>query len=280
MHSRGRTSSIALALVLAFFSWPGPIASAQSVEPLLEQAPPDPEVTTDPSDDGLGRSDVAADLAVWVAATNDNDDLPFMIVDKLAAKVFAFDAAGRLLGSAPVLVGLARGDDSAPGIGNLQLLAISPDERTTPAGRFVARFGPSAGHGTVFWVDYADAISMHPVITTNPREHRLRRIKSAAPEDHRISYGCINVPAKFYVDVVRKAFGGGGVVYVLPDTKPLRDVFPGFAAVEGAAVESIASRQSRCADPLLDVPDDFAGAKPSPICPPEDRKPMDAPPIP
>lgn len=174
----------------------------------------------------------AAQIASWVIATGDNGPLPFVIVDKLAAKIFVFDPGGSLMGGAPALVGLARGDDSADGVGDRELSAITPDERTTPAGRFVANFGLAAGHRTVLWVDYANAISLHPVVTSNPKEHRLARIRSKDADAHRISFGCINVPAAFYHKVVLKAFNGGaGVVYILPDTKPLEEVFPAYAAL-------------------------------------------------
>ena len=189
-----------------------------------------------PPDQDQAPSGMAAQLAAWVTQAGDNGARPFAIVDKLGAQVFVFDADGRLLGGAPVLVGLARGDDSPAGVGDKALAAISPGERTTPAGRFVAGFGPASGGKTVIWVDYADAISLHPVVTTNPKEHRLTRIKSSAPEDHRISFGCINVPARFYETVVLKAFAGGSaIVYILPDTRPLEDVFPAFAATMPAS---------------------------------------------
>ncbi len=192
---------------------------------------PSQELPPDPAPAGM-----AAQLAAWVTQAGDNGARPFAIVDKLAAEVFVFDADGQLLGGAPVLVGLARGDDSSAGIGDKTLAAIRPDERTTPAGRFVGGFGPASGGKTVFWVDYADAISLHPVVTTNPKEHRLTRIKSSAPEDHRISFGCINVPARFYEAVVLKAFAGGSaIVYILPDTRPLEDVFPAFASTTQAS---------------------------------------------
>jgi hypothetical protein len=179
-------------------------------------------------------SGIVAELAAWAVASGDNDGRPFVIVDKPAADVFVFDARGRLKGSAPVLVGLAPGDGSAAGVGERDLAAIPPDQRTTPAGRFVAAFGAADGDRRVLWVDYADAISLHPVVTSNPRERRLQRLRSPLPEQHRITYGCINVPAAFYRDVVLKAFaGGGGVVYVLPDTRPLAEVFPAFARARG-----------------------------------------------
>ena len=214
-----------------------PAAFAQSFEPSSNDfggldAQPFDEAPVVAPPKGPRPSGAAEQLADWVTVTEDHDDLPYMIVDKLGADIFAFDAAGNFLGSAPVLLGLARGDDSAPGIGDLKLVQISADERTTPAGRFVAEFGASDGHGTVLWVDEANAISLHPVMSVNRGEHRLRRIKSEDPGQHRISYGCINVPKTFYDDVVLKALNGGkAVVYVMPDTKVIDDVFPAFAWV-------------------------------------------------
>ena len=179
-------------------------------------------------------SGIVMRLAAWVAATADNGDLPFMIVDKLDARIFAFNTRGDFLGSAPVLIGLARGDDAAPGIGVLKLSQISADQRTTPAGRFMAKFGAAEGHGKVLWVDFRDGIALHPVMSVSAGEHRLERIKSSDPEQHRISYGCINVPAAFYDDVLLSALtGGGAVVYVLPDSKAVAEVFPVFAATIG-----------------------------------------------
>jgi hypothetical protein len=227
---------------------------------------------------GRHPTGAAARLAAGVAASGDNGDMAFMIVDKLGAIVYAFDVDGSFLGSAPVLVGLARGDDSAPGIGSLKLSAISPDQRTTPAGRFVAQFGDSDGHGTVLWVDYADAISLHPVMSVNAGEHRQRRIKSAAAADHRISYGCINVPATFYEHVVLASFGAdGGVVYVLPDTKPMAEVFPRFAAASGGyALAEQRPRHAQCIDQTYESMDRIPDPRPSRICPVEDRMSMQA----
>src|SRR4029079_4624634 len=78
----------------------------------------------------------ATHIADWVVDSGDNAGMPFMVVDKIDAKVFVFDAAGKLRGAAPALLGLARGDDSVPGIGERELSSIRPEERTTPSGRF------------------------------------------------------------------------------------------------------------------------------------------------
>jgi len=171
----------------------------------------------------------ARDVADWVVDSGDNLNMPFVIVDKTDAKVFVFFADGRLRGAAPALLGLARGDDSVPGIGERKLSSIRPDERTTPAGRFVAALDRNLHGEEVLWVDYDDAISLHRVITTNPKERRAQRLATPTPLDNRISYGCINVPAKFYKNVVSPAFSGtNGIVYVLPETRSAQEVFASY----------------------------------------------------
>ena len=173
-------------------------------------------------------------MADWVVDAGDNHaadprSLPFVIVDKKDAKVFVFDAQGQLRGAAPALLGLARGDDAVPGIGSRELSDIRAEEKTTPAGRFVAVLGGNMRGEDVLWVDYAGAVSMHRVLTTNPKERRLQRLATPTPLDNRISYGCINIPAAFYENVVRPAFTGThGIVYVLPETKSAREVFASY----------------------------------------------------
>lgn len=171
----------------------------------------------------------ARQVADWIVDSGDNQKLPFAIVDKAGAKVFVFDASGRLLGAAAALLGLARGDDSVPGIGSLPMSKIPPKERTTPAGRFVAALDRNIHGKEILWVDYDNSISMHPVITTNPREHRARRLATATTDDNRISYGCINVPAKFFETIVHPAFTGtDGIVYVLPETRAASTIFNSY----------------------------------------------------
>jgi hypothetical protein len=178
----------------------------------------------------------AGRFADWVVASHDNDGLPFVVVDKVHAEVFVFYPDGRPRGAAPALLGLARGDNSVPGIGQRKLASILPKERTTPAGRFVAAIGADLGEKDVVWVDYDAGISMHRVITTNAKEHRLRRLATASPLDNRISYGCINVPAKFYDTVVHPTFTGtNGIVYILPEVRSLSEVFPRYRAGEPAS---------------------------------------------
>ncbi|MGI4878357.1 MAG: L,D-transpeptidase [Janthinobacterium lividum] len=172
-----------------------------------------------------GASEPVRTVAGWIAASGDARHQPFAIIDKRDARVFVFDADGAYLASSPVLLGLARGDDSAPGIGSRPLSAIRPAERTTPAGRFDAAPGVNAAGHPIIWIDYAASISMHAVVPGGASDHRLQRLATPSPEDNRISYGCINIPASFFADVVQPDFAKGGVVYVLPEVRALSNVF-------------------------------------------------------
>ncbi|WP_188707270.1 hypothetical protein [Polaromonas eurypsychrophila] len=178
--------------------------------------------------------------------------MPFMIVDKVHAKVLMFDANGRLQGTAPALLGLARGDDSAPGIGDRKISSILPEERTTAAGRFVVSLGRDK-HGQEFlWIDYSTALSLHRVVKGKPSEQRAQRLQSASPKDNRISYGCINVPVNFYDKVVSPAFTGtNGVVYILPETRTAQEVF-GSYDVNNQQAQIAKSPDSKLAGPAGD----------------------------
>ena len=149
---------------------------------------------------GENVSDATRQVVNWVVDSGDNAGLPFLIVDKVQARVLMFDAQGQLTGSASALLGMAVGDDTVPGIGQRRLSSILPNERTTPAGRFEASVGRNLAGKEILWVDYDAAISLHRVVTSNAKERRAERLASPLIEDNRISYGCINVPVAFFQD--------------------------------------------------------------------------------
>lgn len=183
----------------------------------------------DEVDPGQAVSETVVDIAGWVIASGDNRGLPFAIMDKGAAQVLVFGADGKLKGLAPALIGSAKGDDSAPGVGDRELKDIPMKDRTTPAGRFLAAYGPATGGQRVLWVDYATAVSIHPLASSNRAEKREERLASPKPDDNRITHGCINVSAEFYDKIVKATFAKGGVFYVLPDEMTLAEAFPGYA---------------------------------------------------
>jgi hypothetical protein len=165
-------------------------------------------------------------LLQWITRSKDHGTLPFMVIDKHDARVWVFDAQGQLTGAAPVLLGLAVGDDSVPGIGDKPLASIKPQERTTPAGRFVVEPGRNLRGEDILWIDYAAAVSMHRLRELGPEERRQERLASPTPADNRVSYGCINVAPSFYERVLQPAFTRQrGIAYVLPEVRSLEAVF-------------------------------------------------------
>lgn len=177
--------------------------------------------------DAESPSQDARALADWIVSSRDNRGLAFAVLDKREARLFVFSANARLVGASPVLLGAMRGDDSVAGIGHRPMSQVRPEERTTPAGRFVTAPGTNGAGEDVIWVDYDAAVSMHRLRVVDPKERRLERIASDVAEERRISYGCINVPAAFFETVVRPVLGQAhAVVYVLPEQKPLQAVFP------------------------------------------------------
>lgn len=143
---------------------------------------------------------------------------PVAIVDKKNARIFVFGADGVLRGTTPVLLGLAKGNESAPDIGKKAGGYIVPTERTTPAGRFNSEPGHNIKGEAIVWVDYEAAFAIHRLRPAPAAERRPARLASPTPEDNRISQGCVIVSGAFFDQVVSPTLGRQhGVVYVLPD---------------------------------------------------------------
>jgi hypothetical protein len=105
-------------------------------------------------------------VAAWAVDSADHAGLPFVVVDKAQARLFAFDPQGRLQGSTPVLLGAAHEDGQAA---------------MPPAGRFVADLRRSAGAKGIVWVRDGVVLSLN-VPRDFYRDHlsRLRTQQSVA----------------------------------------------------------------------------------------------------
>jgi len=182
----------------------------------------------------------AYQVARWVLNSGDNEGSSFVIVDKAQARVYVFGIDGKLRGAAPALLGLATGDETYPGVGDRELSNIAPHERTTPAGRYVAEPGVNAHGVDIVWVDYEAAVSMHRVLTNNPAERRLQRLSARDPAEHRISFGCINLPVTFYESVLAPTVNDGAtIIYVLPETQSPGEVFGFRTAGKGKPPQTV-----------------------------------------
>lgn len=177
-----------------------------------------------PLDPVLESASADARYAVqWVMAQGDNQGLPFVIVDKKSARMFVFEANGRLRGASPALLGLTPGDHSIPGIEQREVASLRADERTTPAGRFVSEPGHNLRGEAIVWFDYAARLAIHRLRPAPASERRADRLASLTADDNRISLGCVVVPVSFYETVVSPVLGKSyGIVYVLPEALPVQ----------------------------------------------------------
>ena len=125
----------------------------------------------------------------------DHHGRPFAVVDKHDARIYVFEANGRLAGASAVLLGLTPGDFSV-GIDRAPA-SLTLAERTTPAGRFDARPGRNDKGEDIVWIDYAASLAIHRLRPAPLQERRPARLASPSPEDNRISAGCVVVPVAF-----------------------------------------------------------------------------------
>ncbi|MBE7368529.1 hypothetical protein [Ramlibacter pallidus] len=193
-------------------------------------------------------------VANWAVHTRNHKQNAFVVIDKKDARVYVFAPDGKLVESAPALLGSARGDDSFPGIGDKPLSAIKPFEKTTPAGRFIAEPGRNTSNEDIVWVDYDAAVSMHRIRPTNASERRLERLASLTVDDNRVSFGCVNLPVSFYENVLSPTVQRhGAIVYVLPEVKTVQQVFGAYdvlapqnqAGREREGMQRVALQQAR-----------------------------------
>jgi hypothetical protein len=181
-------------------------------------------------DAGFERQQPSADareMAEFVQDTQDAGGRPYLIVDKKAARLFVFEGNGRMLASTPVLLGAEPGDHSVPGVGErAQTGELAPEDRTTPAGRFLTQPGRNLEGEHVIWLDYNAALALHRLRPGRAHQVRAARLEHSQPHERRVSLGCVVVPVAFYVDVIEPLLGSRrGVVYVLPETQSVRDLF-------------------------------------------------------
>jgi hypothetical protein len=152
-------------------------------------------------------------LARWAVDTGDHSGQPFVVVDKERARLFAFDALGRLRASAPVLLGAVRSD--------------AAQVPATPAGRFVAQPWPAPLVSAIEWSDGEVVLSLHALPSPASPGRASQRLASDRVEDKRISDGSLHVAGDFYQQFLAPLRGQSSVAYVLPEVQSLQDMFSG-----------------------------------------------------
>jgi lipoprotein-anchoring transpeptidase ErfK/SrfK len=180
----------------------------------------------------FGKEEAAEEVvhvANWVSHTRNAKKKAFVVIDKKNARMYVFDPVGKLKSSTPVLLGKAVGDHVAPGVGNKPISQLKEDEKTTPAGRFLAQPGKNNHGEDIIWIDYNSAVSMHRLRKVSAEERRAERMATPDISDNRISNGCVNVPHAFYNGILKPTVTRhGAYVYVLPETKTPQQLFGSF----------------------------------------------------
>ncbi|MFA6984967.1 MAG: L,D-transpeptidase [Arenimonas sp.] len=215
---------------------PPPPEPAPVVVPVAPPPPPPPIPlefsgiqTEAPLPTSLDRLQSASaevlDVVQWVGASHDNAGLPFIVVDKANARVYAFNPAAQLKATAPVLLGMGVGDKPLVSP-DAPMSAIPPQKRITPAGRYPSKLVIDNHGKVVLLIDGENLITMHIVAKGTPAQRRAARLASVATDDNRVSYGCINVPPAFFTTVVDPDFRPAkGIVYVLPEKTTAAQLF-------------------------------------------------------
>lgn len=180
-----------------------------------------------------GASPEVQHVAQWAVRSHDHAGLPFVVVDKARARLFAYDPQGRLRGSTPVLLGAARGDD-----------AVVP---ATPAGRFAADAWQSAQGDGIVWVNSDTVLSLHGVPSERAPGRGVQRLASANIEDRRISDGSLHVAGEFYREYLEPLRDCGSVAYVLPEYLAVQEVFRADSVDASQATELAQSARGQTA---------------------------------
>jgi hypothetical protein len=149
-------------------------------------------------------------VARWAVDTLDHAGLPFVVIDKARARVFAFDAQGRFRASAPILFGPERAQRVA---------------RSAPAGRLVADGWRSAQDGAIVWVHDRTVLSLQGIPPDTAPESTSQIPMSSAGVYHAVSYESLHVAADFYRDHLSALRLQGSIAYVLPEGLPWQELF-------------------------------------------------------
>ena len=143
-------------------------------------------------------------LVQWAVESGDHGGLPFVVIDKIGAQLFAFDAQGRLRASTPVLLGSSLGD--------------APVVPATPAGRFLAQPRLAGSSSNLVWQGGAGELVLHEPASDQAPGHAARRLASSRVDDKRISDGSLHVPPAFFQQHLLPLLNQASVAYVLPES--------------------------------------------------------------
>lgn len=151
-------------------------------------------------------SDQVRGFIRWVMDTGDHGGLPFVVVDKTHARLYAFGPLGQLRGSAPVVAEAAD--------------AHEPMLLPAPAGRFINLGASPAEPRSMAWAHDDVVLVLRPSPVAGPRGQRSVRLASTEPGERRASEAELQVAGGFFREYIDPLGEVASVAYVLPDASP------------------------------------------------------------
>jgi hypothetical protein len=173
-----------------------------------------------PADAKAKMSPLAQAVYRDMAATAKKTGKGFIIADKQAGMIHAFNADGSLLVQDNALFGKDIGDKVAKS-------SFKGGPKITPAGKFTLEAYADAsyeggyvlGMRETFDTTEKSWVAIHAAYLGNTNEKRLERLASPDAKDKRVSYGCINTTHEAFLSKFKPNISkfDGGMVFVLPE---------------------------------------------------------------
>ena len=202
-------------------------ASARAVDalpdPRADPAAGETQQRTRANFKGAAASTDVRLVADWLLRGNRHRGHPFIVADKMAGFIYAFDDTGSLLAKAPALFGAARGDVLTEEQADKTIAEMLPADMITPAGLFVSEFYLSPSYGKS--VRFAGYANTNLLIHRAPGAKRLKQLQSQNTSGTRITLGCINALPEFMTRILIPHFSGESTVVILPEAQSARSFF-------------------------------------------------------
>lgn len=129
------------------------------------------------------------------------DGESLIVADKTSGKIYVYDEGLKRVEYAPALYGRSL----ANSISDINSAPVTPSGEFRTRKVYSTQLGESI---TTFIEGETSILAIHPVWLKSPKQRRLERLASDDAADNRITNGCINVPKKFYYDIMNKLDDG------------------------------------------------------------------------
>jgi hypothetical protein len=177
------------------------------------------------------------EVAQWAVASQDHAGLPFVVVDKTQARLFAFDPQGQLLGSTAILSSRPQG--------------VPTPVAAAPTGRFVTDTGLSAHADGIVWVNAGIGFSVYGTPAGQDAGFAPQPWASGDGDNQAVADGTLRVAGDFYREHLSNLKSQVSVAYVLSQGQPWHEVLGNYMPADGRRQLTLARSSGRETGRLL-----------------------------